>query len=115
MVEDKKIKKETPVNFAVIETGGKQHLVQPGDKIRVEKLEKPQKGDVLVFESVLLVSKKGKLEIGNPYVKGAKIKGKWLAEIRDKKIKNVRYKSKTRQYRRQGHRQIHTQVLIGDF
>lgn len=126
MVEEKKVtkvekpekktpKKEGVVNFAIIETGGKQYIVQSGDKIRVEKIEKPAKGNTIVFDSVLLISKNGKLAIGEPYVEGAKVKAEWLDEIRDRKIKNVKYKSKTRQYRRQGHRQTYTEVLIGDF
>lgn len=101
--------------FAVIETGGKQYLVRPGDKVRVEKLGKPQKGTTVVFDKVLLVVEGGEVKIGTPYLKGAKIKAEWLKDGRNKKITNVKYKSKTRQGTKKGHRQIYTEVLIGDF
>lgn len=115
----KLVKKEKPVvktaGFAVIETGGKQYLVRPGDKIKVEKLEKPEKGTVLNFDKVLLLVKGDDVKIGKPYLVGVKIKGEWQAEKRAKKITMVRYKSKTRRYRKQGHRQTYTEVIISDF
>jgi large subunit ribosomal protein L21 len=101
--------------FAVIETGGKQYLVRPGDRIKVEKLEKPKRGSAFNFDKVLLLCKGKDVKIGAPYVKGAKIKAQWLAEKRAKKITIVRYKSKTRQSRKKGHRQVYTEAAICDF
>jgi len=112
-------KAEKPANmadkFAVIETGGKQYLVRAGDKIKTEKLAKPEKGNVLTFDKVLLVADGDNVKIGNPYLEGVKIKGEWLAEKRAKKITNIRYKSKTRRYRKKGHRQRYTEVIISGF
>lgn len=101
--------------FAVIETGGKQYLVKSEEKLRVEKIEKPKKGTAVFFDKVLLVAKGDDVKIGTPYVKGAKVKAEWLKEGRAKKITNVRYKSKTRQSVKKGHRQTYAEVVIGDF
>ncbi|PIQ69509.1 MAG: 50S ribosomal protein L21 [Candidatus Tagabacteria bacterium CG_4_10_14_0_2_um_filter_40_13] len=102
-------------SFAVIETGGKQYLIKPGDVIRIERIEKPKKGDTVYFEKVLLLVKEGEIKLGNPYLKTVKIGGKLLKEGRFKKITHLRYHSKTRQQRRKGHRQIYSEVKIGEF
>ena len=106
---------EKNVKLAVIETGGKQYLVKPGGVIRIERIEKPVKGDGVKFDKVLLLINGEKIEIGNPYVKGAKIEGKLLKEGRYKKITHLRYHSKTRYSKKKGHRQIYSEVVIGDF
>ncbi len=95
--------------FAIIETGGKQYLVSPKDIIKVEKLSVP--GNELVFNRVLLVSDND-LKIGNPFVSGAKVQAKILGQGRNKKIKILKYHSKTRYRRRIGHRQEFTEVEI---
>jgi len=105
----------TKEKFAVIETGGKQYLVKPGSVIRIEKIEKPLKGDTIHFDKVLLLGGEGETKLGDPYIKGAKIPGKFIKEGRSKKIINLRYHSKTRQQRRKGHRQIFSEVAIGEF
>ena len=101
--------------LAVIETGGKQYLVKPGDVIKIERIEKPKKGDVVHFDKVLLLGGEGEVKLGNPYLKAAKIGGKLLKEGRFKKITHLRYHSKTRQQRRKGHRQIYSEITIGEF
>ncbi len=101
--------------FAIIETGGKQYLVKPGDIIQIERIEKPLKGDAVHFDKVLLIVKEGGIKLGNPYLKAAKIGGKLLKEGRYKKITHLRYHSKTRQQRRKGHRQIFAEVKIEEF
>lgn len=97
--------------FAVIRTGGKQYLVSPGDKIKIEKLEK-EEGKEVTFTDVLLVEKSNKLEIGTPKVKGAKVLGKILKQDKAKKIIILKYKPKTRYKKKTGHRQPFTEVEI---
>ena len=108
--------------LAVIETGGKQYLVKPGDKLKVEKIKKLEKGlpagrqgKIFNFDKVLLVVKDDKINIGNPYIKNVKIKAEYLREGRAKKIIVRKYKSKTRYRKTQGHRQPFSEVLIKDF
>ena len=97
--------------FAVIRTGGKQYLVSPGDKIKIEKLDK-EEGKEVSFTDVLLLEKSNKLEIGNPKVKGAKVIGKILKQDKAKKIIILKYKPKSRYKKKTGHRQPFTEVEI---
>jgi large subunit ribosomal protein L21 len=97
--------------LAVIKTGGKQYLVSPGDKIKIEKIEEKE-GNEIVFDNVLLVEKQNHLEIGKPLVKGAKVIGKVLKQGRGKKVIAFKYKSKTRYKKKKGHRQPFTEIEI---
>lgn len=98
-------------NLAVIETGGKQYLVSPGQKIKIEKLE-AKEGEKVIFEEVLLLNKGKKIEIGTPLVKEAKVIGKVLRHGKGKKIIVFKYKPKTRYKKKKGHRQPFTEVEI---
>jgi len=97
--------------IAVIKTGGKQYLVQPGDKIEIEKLE-IEAGKEVSFPEVLLLEKDNKVELGMPLVKGDKVVGKVLSHYRGDKLIIFKYKSKKRYKRKIGHRQDHTEVEI---
>ena len=97
--------------FAVIQTGGKQYLVSPGDKIKVEKLDKAE-GKEITFGQVLLMEKNKALKIGEPLVKGAKVTAKILKQDRAKKVIVLKYRPKKRYQKKKGHRQPFTQVEI---
>ena len=97
--------------IAVIKTGGKQYLVQPGDKIKIEKLE-IEAGEEIPFPEVLMVEKSKKLEIGAPFVKGATVTGKVLGQVAGEKLIIFKYKPKKRYKRKIGHRQKFTEVEI---
>lgn len=96
--------------FAVIKTGGKQYLVQPGDKLKIEKLEKKQ-GEEFSFSDILLVEKNKKVEIGTPLVK-AEVTAKVLSHGKGDKIIVFKYKPKKRESRKIGHRQPYTEIEI---
>ncbi|HET6489333.1 MAG TPA: 50S ribosomal protein L21 [Syntrophales bacterium] len=97
--------------YAVIKTGGKQHRVSEGDVLKVEKLE-GQKGDAVVFEEVLLVSKEDQTRVGTPVVEGAKVVGEIVHQGKGPKI--IIFKKKRRKgfLKKTGHRQPLTQVRI---
>jgi len=97
--------------LAIIKTGGKQYLVQPGDKIKVEKLDKKE-GQEIVFSDVLLAEKNRKVEIGTPVVKDAKVEAKVLSHGKGEKIIVFKYKPKKRFSRKIGHRQPYTEIEI---
>ena len=97
--------------FAVIKTGGKQYLVEPGKKIKIEKIE-VKEGEEIVFSEVLLLEKSKKLEIGAPFIKDAKVIGKVLKQGKGEKIIIFKYKPKKRYQRKMGHRQPFTEVEI---
>ncbi|OGF55159.1 MAG: 50S ribosomal protein L21 [Candidatus Fraserbacteria bacterium RBG_16_55_9] len=98
--------------YAIIETGGKQYRVEEGQPVITERLPDSQAGSKVAFDRVLVIGAEGKTKIGQPYVKGAKVSGTVAAEFKGEKIKVFKYKRKTRQARRRGHRQIYTKTLI---
>jgi len=100
--------------IAVIETGGKQYLVKPGEKIQVEKI-KAKEGEEVTFDKVLLLVKEGKVQIGKPNLKNFQIKAKVLRQIKGKKVINFKFKSKNNYKRKKGHRQLLTEVEILNF
>jgi len=97
--------------LAVIKTGGKQYLVSPGQKIKIEKINKKE-GDEITFKEVLLLEKGKKLEIGTPLVKEAKVIGKVLKQAKAKKIIVFKYQRKTRYKLKKGHRQPFSEIEI---
>lgn len=96
--------------YAVIATGGKQYKVSEGDIIRVEKLD-VQEGNEVIFDQVLAVSD-GELSIGSPVVEGAKVKAVVLANGKEKKVVVYKYKRKSGYHKKNGHRQLFTEVKI---
>ncbi|CAG7587786.1 50S ribosomal protein L21 [Peptoniphilus senegalensis] len=96
--------------YAIIETGGKQYVVEAGDKIRVEKLD-VKEGDNVTFDKVLFVSG-DEPKVGAPYVDGAKVEAKVLAQGKAKKVVVYKYKSKKNERKKNGHRQPYTLVEI---
>ena len=86
-------------------------MVQPGDKIKVEKLDKKE-GQEIVFSDVLLAEKNRKVEIGAPFVKDMKVEAKVLGHGKGEKIIVFKYKPKKRFSRKIGHRQPYTEIEI---
>lgn len=99
------------MEFAVIKTGGKQYKVSSGLKLKIEKLE-AKEGDAVVFDNVLLKVNGEQLEIGAPYVSGAKVEAKVIKQGRNRKQIVFRYHSKVRYRKKKGHRQNFTEVEI---
>ena len=97
--------------YAIIEACGKQYKVSEGDVVFFEKLD-AEEGKTVKFDNVILVSDNGKIEVGTPYVKGAKVEGKVVAHGKGKKIIVFKYKAKKNYRRKQGHRQPYTKVEI---
>ena len=98
--------------FAVIKTGGKQYIVSPGEKLKIEKLDAAEDGAV-IFPEVLLVVDGEKIEIGTPHVVGAQVEAKIIEQGRAKKLLVFRYRAKSRYRKKKGHRQPYTEVEIG--
>jgi large subunit ribosomal protein L21 len=99
--------------FAIIETGGKQYRVSDGDIITIEKLsEDLNQGDKVVFENVLMADNGSSAQIGTPYLVGAKVTGELLEQGRSKKVTVIRYKAKSRYFKKKGHRQPFMKVKI---
>ena len=97
--------------YAVISTGGKQYRVSKGDTIRIEKLDKKE-GDKVLFDKVLLISDKGKVSIGKPFLEKGKIEGVVKAQGRDEKISIIKFNRRKHFKKQAGHRQSFTNVEI---
>lgn len=99
--------------FAVVRTGGKQYRVQEGRTIRVGKLA-GEPGETVELGDVLMMGDGADVTIGSPSIAGARVVGTIAEQGREKKIVVFRYKSKTRQRKKTGHRQHFTSVRIED-
>ncbi len=97
--------------FAIIETGGKQYRVAAGNKIKVETLF-AEPGANFVFDKVLLRAEGDKVQVGAPYLAGAKVEAKIVRAGRERKKIVFKYHSKTRQRKKKGHRQQFTEVEV---
>ncbi|OHA79962.1 MAG: 50S ribosomal protein L21 [Candidatus Yonathbacteria bacterium RIFCSPHIGHO2_01_FULL_44_41] len=101
------------MNFAVIQTGGKQYKVAPGETLVIEKLPgEPKVGDKIVFDQVLLVNDGSKTLVGTPVVVGASVHATLAEEGRGKKVIVIRYRNKSRYFKKNGHRQPFMKVTI---
>lgn len=97
--------------YAIIETGGKQYTVSPGDKLRVERLP-GEVGAEVGFDRVLLVGEGESITVGTPVVEGAKVTGRILAQDRTKKVIVFKFQRRKNYRRKQGHRQHYTELEV---
>jgi large subunit ribosomal protein L21 len=99
--------------YAVIETGGKQYRVSPGQTVEVELLPEAP-GNRVELDRVLLVSADGRTLVGRPTVPDARVVATVAREGRGKKIIVFKFKAKKRYRRKRGHRQSYTYLVITD-
>ncbi len=112
--------------FAVIESGGKQYRVEPGDVLDVEllgSLADAEKGAAVRFERVLVVGETGSAgsdkpaaapRVGNPLVEGALVTASLVGESRGPKIRVFKHKRRNTQRKTIGHRQHYHRVRIDE-
>lgn len=97
--------------YAVIKTGGKQHRVTLGEKLKVEKLAGEVGGEI-VFDQVLMVADGENVTIGAPMVSGASVKATVVAHGRGDKVMIFKMRRRKHYRKTQGHRQDYTEVQI---
>ena len=99
--------------YEIVEISGKQFKVEKNKFIYTDKVE-PKSGKKLEFDNVLFISDKGKVKIGKPTIKGSKVTGEVLSQLKDDKV--IVFKKKRRKgYKvKNGHRQQMTKILIKD-
>lgn len=101
------------MEFAVIETGGKQYKVKAGDTITIEIMGGEfKKGDKITFDKVLLMDNGFDTTLGAPFISGAKVAGTLEAIGRAQKINVIKYKQKSRYFKNNGHRQPFFKIKI---
>ncbi|MEX2130823.1 MAG: 50S ribosomal protein L21 [Pseudohongiellaceae bacterium] len=97
--------------YAVIESGGKQHRVQEGEVLKLEKLDAAT-GDKVDFDKVLMIGEGASVKIGTPYVAGSKVTAEVLSHDKGRKVSIIKFSRRKHYRRQQGHRQWFTEVKI---
>jgi large subunit ribosomal protein L21 len=101
--------------YAIIETGGKQYRVEPGDVLDVERLPGPAgESPEVTFERVLLLGGDGDVQVGTPTVEGARVTAARVGDVRGPKVVVFKMKRRKGYRRKNGHRQDLLRVRIQD-
>ena len=99
------------MTYAIIETGGKQLLVEPGRFYDIELLHVEAESDYTV-DKVLLVNNEGEVTIGQPYIESATVEGTVMRHLRGKKVIVYKMQPKKKTRKKRGHRQEITRLMI---
>ncbi len=100
-------------DYAIIQHGGKQYRVSPGDELNVERTARDLKaGDSLSFDQVMLVSSGDEVRVGKPVVEGVQVKAQVLDAVRGPKLIVFKKKRRKGYKRTQGHRQDYYRVRV---
>lgn len=97
--------------YAMVEIKGKQYKASEGDLLKVDKVS-GQAGDVLEFDSVLMVRNEDDVTLGTPYVDGASVKAVIETHGRDRKITVLKFKRRKNYSRKYGHRQAYSTLRV---
>ena len=98
--------------YAVIKTGGKQYRVSEGETLKIEKLEL-EPGKKVIFNEVLMIADGDNIQVGSPLVEKATVEAKVISQGKGKKVNILKFKRRKNSMKRQGHRQLFTEIQIG--
>lgn len=97
--------------YAVIKTGGQQFKVKKGTTLKVEKLE-VDLGNKVTFKDVLMIADGDKVKVGSPLVDKASVEAKVISQGKRKKVSIIKFRRRKHSMKRQGHRQLFTELEI---
>jgi large subunit ribosomal protein L21 len=97
--------------YAIFESGGKQHRVEPGEVIALEKVD-AEPGAQVRFDKVLLVATDQGTQVGRPHLDGASVSATVLEQGKARKLVIFKKRKRNNYRRKQGHRQPLTRVRI---
>ena len=97
--------------YAIIEVGGKQYKVEKGDIIDIERQDKEERKE-LILNKVLLTADQDNIQIGRPYIKGAKVKSYVVKNLKGRKVISYKYRRRKSSHTKRGHRQLLTRIRI---
>jgi len=97
--------------YAVIEAGGKQHKVELGQVLEVDLMQEESGADHF-FENVMLYVDGDNVQVGQPYIKNAKVVAEIVEEVKGKKVSILRFRRRKNSMRKIGHKQRYTQIKI---
>ena len=98
--------------YAVIKTGGKQYRVTEGETLKVEKLD-VEEGAAVEFDQVLMIADGDRIQVGAPYVEGARVTATVQTQGRGPKVRIIKFRRRKHYRKTQGHRQSYTELKIG--
>ena len=98
--------------YAIVEVGGRQHVMEPNAVIKVDKLDVATGDDVSLPKVLAIKDDEGNLRVGAPYLDDASVEARVVRQDRDRKIIVMKYKSKNHYLRKNGHRQHFTQLHV---
>ncbi len=97
--------------YAVVVTGGKQYRVEPGEWLRVEKLE-GEEGSAVTLDRVLMIADGDAIKVGAPALAGASVTAEIIGQGRGKKVDIIKVRRRKHHRKHQGHRQAYTEIKI---
>jgi large subunit ribosomal protein L21 len=99
--------------YAVIQTGGKQYKVAPGDVVKVEKLE-VKKGDTVEIKDVFMIADGDKVSVGKPTLASAMVTAEVMGDVKGEKILIFKHRRRKGYRKTNGHRQNYTTLKVKD-
>lgn len=100
--------------YAVVESGGKQYRVAPGEKVRVDRLEGEIGSQINLDRVLVIVDDNHKLVAGQPIIEGASVSARIVEQHRTRKIVVFKYAKRKRRRVKTGHREYYTALHIGE-
>ncbi len=100
--------------YAIIEDGGKQYKVTPGDRLYIERRNLGEGQETIEFDRVLAVGEGADARIGQPLVDGVKVVARVAGEVKAAKVRTVKLRRRKSSKRTIGHRQRHLEVTISE-
>lgn len=97
--------------YAIIASGGKQYKIAEGNKVKLEHITAAEGEDVQLKDVLMVDTEQGAI-VGTPFVKGAYVQGKVVAQAREDKVTVFKYKRRKDYKVKKGHRQLYTELLI---
>ena len=98
--------------YAIVEIGGRQHLVEPEKTVKVDRLQDAPGSEITLDKVLAIRDDEGELHVGRPYLEDAAVKARVVQQGRDRKITVMKFKAKKRYRRKKGHRQHFTALQI---
>ena len=100
------------MSFAVIKTGGKQYKVKASDLLKIERLKDSKAEAKIEFNEILAYGDEKSMEIGSPFVKGAKVEAEIVKNSKNRTILIFKKRRRQNSRRKNGHRQQYSLIKI---
>ena len=100
------------MSFAIIKTGGKQYKVKASDILKIERLKESKAESKIEFNEILAYGDDKNLEVGSPFVKGAKVEAELIKNSKNRTILIFKKRRRQNSRRKKGHRQEYSMIKI---